>query len=464
MDIKKSSAAGADATSSIFDSGIFFAGIGGIALLAVALVIYFVDFVPGLSHLDVAVYSGATTGNYYSTVARAAGIAGATRGKIANIATSGSMDNIARLAGHGRGGAFALAQNGMPWGQGVELVAHLRSPETVFFIGPRADGIRAVADLKGLRIGIGPRGSGTAYLAESIFNTPLFSALGARLSHHGTDEQLDMLAKGKLDLGVFVISEKSAFMEKAVREMGMQIAGLRQCESISMRLPYLKTEYIAEGLYDPVRNLPPSRKKVLKVDTLLVSNGKAARSEVVGMLGVFSAIYPNLINYNRSVTNYTGLREAPGARDFFNNQGPEVLDRYAPRLMDIIPLGGLVQIAMAISIFFNLMGVGNRFFLWRIDANRFAMENRVREFFGAGLLPDEIAALDPMEAHGGAVARDRLDAIIARLASLEARCRKQSQSMLVPMGAEMAYRYQEEIIRKNIVALKAYRARLARGM
>ncbi len=36
--------------------------------------------------------------------------------------------------------------------------------------------------------------------------------------------------------------------------------------------------------------------------------------------------------------------------------------------------------------------------------------------------------------------------------------------MLVPMGAEMAYRYQEEIIRKNIVALKAYRARLARGM
>ncbi|MBP7585156.1 MAG: hypothetical protein KBA61_14035, partial [Spirochaetes bacterium] len=159
----------------------------------------------------------------------------------------------------------------------------------------------------------------------------------------------------------------------------------------------------------------------------------------------------------------TGLREAPGARDFFNNQGPEVLDRYAPRLMDIIPLGGLVQIAMAISIFFNLMGVGNRFFLWRIDANRFAMENRVREFFGAGLLPDEIAALDPVEAHRDAGARERLDAIIGHLASIEARCRKQSQSMLVPMGAEMAYRYQEEIIRKNIVALKAYRARLAGG-
>jgi hypothetical protein len=272
-----------------------------------------------------------------------------------------------------------------------------------------------------------------------------------------------MLAEGKIDLGVFVISEKSAFMEKAVREMGMQIAGLRQCESISMRLPFLRAEYIAEGLYDPVRNLPPSRKKVLKVDTLIVSNGKASRSEVIGVLGVFGEIYPNLVNYNRAVTNYTGLREAPGARDFFNNQGPEILDRYAPRLMDIVPLGSLVQMAMAISIFFNLLGVGNRFFLWRIDANRFAMENLVREFFGAGLLPDEIAALEPMEAHRGAGAREKLDAIVAHLASLEARCRKQSQSMLVPMGAEMAYRYQEEIIRKNIVALKMYRARLEKA-
>lgn len=449
--------------ASIFDSRVFFAGSGAVVLLFAALIIYFIDFIPGLSHLNVPVYSGSTIGNYYTTVARASEIARGRRGAIDNISTNGSMDNIARLASHGRGGAFALAQNGMPWGQGLELVAHLKSPETVFFIGPRADRIQSVADLKNLRIGIGPRGSGSAYLAETIFNTPFFKGLGARLSYHGSDEQLKMLAEGKIDLGVFVISEKSAFMEKAVREMGMQIAGLRQCESISMRLPFLRSEYIAEGLYDPVRNLPPARKKVLKVDTLIVSNGKAARSEVIGILEVFGEIYPNLVNYNRAVTNYTGLREAQGARDFFNNQGPEILDRYAPRLMDIIPLSNLVQIAMAISIFFNLMGVGNRFFLWRIDANRFAMENLMREFFGAGLLPDEIANLSPMEGHRAAGARGRLDAIISRLESLESRCRKQSQSMLVPMGAEMAYRYQEEMIRKNILALKSYRAGLERG-
>ncbi len=452
-----------DVPMSIFDSKAFFGGMGFLALISALLVIYFIDFFPGLSHLKVPFYSGLTTGNYYITVARAVEIAREKGGRIENLSTNGSLDNIGRLTAHKSGGAFALAQNGMPWGKGLQLVAHLKSPETVFFIGPRADRIRSVADLRNLRIGIGPRGSGTAYLAETIFNTPFFKGLGARLSHHSSEEQLALLAQGKLDLGVFVISEKSAFMDRAVREMGMQIADIRQCESISMRLPFLKAEYIAEGLYDPVRNLPPVRKKVLRVDTLIVSNGKAKRSEVIGLLNVFGEIYPNLINYNRSVTNYTGLREAEGARDYFNNQGPEILDRYAPRLMDIIPLSNLVQIAMAISIFFNLMGVGNRYLLWRIDANRFALENLMMDFFGEELMPDEITALAPMPGHREAEALGRLNSLIDRLASLESRCRNQSQSLLVPMGAEMAYRYQEEMIRKNLLALKVYRGRLQGG-
>ncbi len=125
--------------------------------------------------------------------------------------------------------------------------------------------------------------------------------------------------------------------------------------------------------------------------------------------------------------------------------------------MDIIPLSNLVQLAMAVSIFFNLMGAGNRFFLWRIDANRFAIENSIRKFFGAELPPEEIAALEPVDEHRADSARKSLDGIIARLGALETRCRKQSQSMLVPMGAEMAYRYQEEIITRNLVALKTYR-------
>lgn len=440
--------------SSFFDRNIFYMLLGVAAIVLASCVFYFIDFVPSLSHLDITMFSGPTTGNYYSTVQRATEIASQKRGRIVNVVTNGSLDNITRISAM-KGGAFALAQNGMPWPAGMELIAHIKSPETVFFLGPRADSINSLAHLRGKRIGIGPKGSGTAYLAERIFSGPGMKDLNVVLSHHTADEQLDLLRRGVLDLGVFVISDRSSFIENAVRDAGMQIAGLKQCESIAMRLPFLRPEFIREGLYDPVRNLPPSDRKVLRMDTLIISNGRAHRSDVIGVLSVFSGIYPNLINYNRSISNYTGMEMSPASQDFFNNHGPEALDRYAPRLMNLVPLGSLVQLAMAVSIFFNLMGVANRFLLWRIDANRVAIETAIRELFGSDCLPDEIERLPAGAAHD----MTALDSVIASLDALRSRCRRQSQSMLVPMGAEMAYRYQEEIISRNLAALKSYRAR-----
>jgi hypothetical protein len=47
-----------------------------------------------------------------------------------------------------------------------------------------------------------------------------------------------------------------------------------------------------------------------------------------------------------------------------------------------------------------------------------------------------------------------------RLATLSERCRRQSQSVLVPMGQEMGYRYQEELIADLLHALRSFRDRL----
>ena len=54
----------------------------------------------------------------------------------------------------------------------------------------------------------------------------------------------------------------------------------------------------------------------------------------------------------------------------------------------------------------------------------------------------------------------RIDALIDELGALSRRCRKQSLSMMVPMGQEMAYRYQESLIADLVHALKSFRGRL----
>jgi len=176
---------------------------------------------------------------------------------------------------------------------------------------------------------------------------------------------------------------------------------------------------------------------------------------------VMNEMNPGFINYNRFVSNTTGLPGSSAAADYFNNQGPELLDRYAPLFMDFIPLSSVVQLVMVVSVFFNAMGLANRYRLWRIDANRLEIEYEIRKYFGENMLPGEISVLEPRGDHADAGMQEVLNSLIARLTEIETRCRTQSQSMLVPMGTEMAYRYQEEIISNNLIALKAYRGKFA---
>jgi TRAP-type uncharacterized transport system substrate-binding protein len=431
-------------------------------LLVGGLVFYFVDFFPSLSHLNVRLYSGATTGDYYAGAARSVQIAQSHQGKIENVSTSGSIDNLKRLEQEHVHGRFALVQNGMPWPPGLQLVGHLPTQETVFLLGRGADRLRSFSDLRGLRIGGGPVGSGTAYLSESIFGMPSMKSLSVKLSFHPSDEQLRLITEGKLDLGVFVISEKSEFIKRALLVEGLQIAGLRGLESVTMNLAHLQARTMHQGLYDPVRNIPPVDKPVLSVNTLLVTNQEARRSEIVGMLQVMSELHPNFINYNRTVINETALNLPAGALDFYNNQGAEIFDRYLPHLMDLIPISNLVQLVMGVSILFNLMGLANRFILWRIDANRIAIEEEIEQVFGSNVLPEEIEIMNPLPEHAKGEGLHRLNALIGHLTGLESKCRKQSQSILVPMGAEMAYRYQEKLISTNLIAIKKYKLKLER--
>jgi hypothetical protein len=112
-------------------------------------------------------------------------------------------------------------------------------------------------------------------------------------------------------------------------------------------------------------------------------------------------------------------------------------------------------------VLFSGMGLLHRFRLWRIDANRVQVERDIPALFGEGTTVGDIEAMAADVRHGNPDARAKLDAIIARLVELSERARKQSLSVLVPMGEEMAYRYQETLIADTLHALRAYRDRIA---
>ena len=96
----------------------------------------------------------------------------------------------------------------------------------------------------------------------------------------------------------------------------------------------------------------------------------------------------------------------------------------------------------------------------RIDANRVKIEREITALFAPGATLDTIAEMPLGARHLLPDARAQIDDLVLRLSELSGRCRKLSLSVLVPMGEEMSYRYQETLIAALLRALRLYKERL----
>jgi len=432
---------------------IFFAVIGVLgALFALT------DPEASLRHLKVSILSGAPTGNYHAVVQRVAAGAAARKGRVANLASAGSVENVQRLVGARKGCSvhFGLVQEGidLPWDHGLELIGRLTRPESLVILGRNADRITTPEDLRGLRFGIGPVGSGTEYVSRKLL-APL-GALHMQLSTQSIDEQIQRLERGELDLGAMVIDENADQLKEALGDRKLQILELPRAEAVASGLPFLRLGRIEAGHYDPVAGVPARDKTVLRVDTLVLGNGCASRSATQGLITVLADLDPLFLKHNRDTPNLTGLPWATVARAYFDAGAPDVVGVYAPWVLDVLPTATWIQLALGISVLFNAMGAFNRFRLTRLDAQRVAIEREISRLFGSGITVGELARAQPVADLDPEEVRQRLRGATQALEALYGRCRKQSLSIFVPMGGEMAYRYQENLTMDLLRALRSY--------
>lgn len=441
----------------------------GAVVLLLGAAVGSMRFGSDLSHVSVAVLSGEPEGNYHAVVRQLAERAESRGATLHNVASTGSEDNLARLqqaAQDCNGGelgvapGFALVQESFNFAEypHLHLVARLPVSETVFFLGKSAGAMSHFAHLSGKRLGIGPPGSGTSRLAAELLAR--LPGIRVQVFDPPLAQQVELLARGALDVGVFVMWEEAALIHHAVVERGLQVAAFREVPGLAHRLPLARAATLAAGQLEPVKVLPPEDTPVLQIDTLLVANRCPARSHIMGVMALLQAQYPHLVEHNRRWPTPGELPYHAHAQAYLDNHGPELLDEYAPWLADNIPLGNLVLLIMAVSILFNLMGAGHRFRLWRIDAGRVRLEGILPDIFGPEVVIQEIATLQPTASHRQPEKKQRLEALIQQLDELKSRVRRHSLSVLVPMGQEMAYRYQESLIAERIAALRDFRRRL----
>jgi TRAP-type uncharacterized transport system substrate-binding protein len=427
----------------------------------IGLLVSRIDVKHDLHRMRVRVLSGEPEGNYHAVVDRLGAIAAERSGTVENETSAGSLQNVRRLAAAARtcDAQFGLAQDGTPWSPGLSLIGRLAKPEAVLFLGRSGDTVQELADLRGLRIGVGPAGSGADRLARQMFALPDLAALNVTLSNHDVAAELELAGRGEIDLALVVMDQDAPLVEEWVARRGLQIASFTHIESIARRLPHLKTGHIGAGNYDAVRVVPRADKAVMKVETLVLSNGCASRVATIDFVGVIASAFPDFVRHNVDTPNTTGLPVASASRDYFANGGPELADQYVPWLVDVMPPANWAYVVMAVSLLFNAMGFGHRFRLWRIDASRVKLEAELGHVFPPATTLGDIQRTRPEGGLARKEAIEQIDHVVTELEALALRSRRYSLSVLVPMGQEMAYRYQEGVIYDTLSVLRDFRRR-----
>lgn len=190
--------------------------------------------------------------------------------------------------------------------------------------------------------------------------------------------------------------------------------------------------------------LPKTNKKVFQVDTLVLGDGSASRSDVVALLVLLNETFHGFIDYNRGTPNDTGLAKSRDLLTFIDNGGPNFLDEYAPGLVNLMPPANLFHYVVVISLLMNLLSGWNRWRLYRVDSNRIKIENQIRDLFGSKLTLEEIKLDQHMNIE---VDKNLLNELIIQSEQLLQRCRKHTVSMVTPLGDENIYRYHEGLIK-----------------
>ena len=424
--------------------------------------------------LKASVLTGSPTGAYHALGERLAARALKKNGHLKVVATAGSIENIARLVGeNGRCvPAFAFVQDGVPTpaDAGLVTLGRLPQPESLLLMARRDRAINTFNDLKGDLVGIGPEGSGTAYLMQQLLQNSDLRGLDLKPSNHDLEAQAKLVRDGKLDLAAFVMNENAEMIRTLANKYDLEIVAPADIEGLVARDKWLRLGRIPAGFYDIAKPIPATDKLVAQVDTLVMTNACVHRAERVAFLMLLREEFPNFVRVNPppSAKSQDSAPLADEAREFFASGEPELADKYFPWLVNLMSPAYWIYLVMAATILLNAAGAYSRFRLWRIDANRALLESRLKALAypglseeqikaraHSGLTREQIRALPPEAVIQTTQDRNTAEGLMKEFDALRRRCEEQLSSYVTPMGAEMYYRYQEGLIDEARAALGA---------
>ncbi|QEH37179.1 NMT1/THI5 like protein [Aquisphaera giovannonii] len=214
--------------------------------------------------------------------------------------TAGSVENLELLVQDGSGVSIGIVQSGVAdEAQAARLLALgslYREPLWVFYRGDRT--IDRPAQLEGLRIGVGPEGSGTLAVTMRLLaangigpepTTP--GGRGTRLTHAEAANAAEAFSRGELDAAFFVAAFEADYIRRLIADPAAKLMSFAQQEAYRRRFRYLSPVTLPAGVVDLGKGIPARDVALLAPTAMLVVRGDFSPALVPVLLAAATRIH-----------------------------------------------------------------------------------------------------------------------------------------------------------------------------
>jgi TRAP transporter TAXI family solute receptor len=341
------------------------------ALLVVAAAFWLAyQFVKPAPPSTVVMSTGGPGGAYQAFGERYRALLARERITLDLLPSSGSVENLARLADPGSGVSVALIQGGTATEAEAPELETLGTvfvePLWIFYRGAEAARLDAFS---GKRLAVGADGSGTARLAGELLGASGIDRATTRLLPLGGADAADALLAGRVDAAFFVASIGAPAVQRLLRAERIRLMNLELAEAYARHYQFLALVTLPRGAVDFARVIPERDVTLLAARANLVVRKDLhpalayllmrAAVETHGEPGVFQRYgeFPAPAN--------TDLPLSDEAKRFYKS-GPPFLQRYLPFWLANLVDRLLVLLLPLVAVAFPLFRLLPVIYAWRV--------------------------------------------------------------------------------------------------
>ncbi len=228
-------------------------------------------FVEPAPKKELTIATGRKGGVYYEYAKRYAQILKSEGVEVHIIETAGSLQTRELLLRHKADIGFIQAGTAKSGDEETINAIAAIYPEPLWIFVRKKSKFQRINDLKGKRIAIGERGSGTFALSEEILKEVGLDQNNTALLDLNASEGCRLLKKKEIDAFFRVVSATSSELRSCLTSPSLRLLPIERIDAFHLRFPYLSGIVLPEGAISLSRNIPTRRLHLLAASAMVVT-------------------------------------------------------------------------------------------------------------------------------------------------------------------------------------------------